>query len=263
MQGFVRSAWRLGAVLTKRPTEFLDRVVGLIDRLTDRREQPMTVPVASDAIWPLISAAVGTDVIPLLREPALAATDTLLAEQIAHIPADGPFGVGNSAEKLLGHIAYVLCRGLRPDTVVETGVAYGSLTTYLLTALEANKRGVLHSIDLPSIMDRNARSVGRFVPQELRARWTLHLGASRRVLPKVLKEIGPLGLFVHDSLHTKRNMAWEFATATPHLAPPAAVLSDDVESNHAFENWARKTAARWASVRQVERPGCLGVAFLS
>jgi hypothetical protein len=78
--------------------------------------------------------------------------------RIRAIPADGPFGVGNVAEKLLGHVSYVLCRALHPDTVVETGVAHGGMTTNILTALAANKRGVLHSIDLPSIMDRNARS---------------------------------------------------------------------------------------------------------
>ena len=263
VQGLLRRAWRLATVLTAQPAEFVDRVVGLADRLTDRRHAPITTPLLSDAIWPLLSAAGGPDVAALRSEPALAAAEASLAEQNANLPADAPFGVGNSAEPFVGHIAYVLCRILRPDTVVETGVAYGGLTTYLLSALEANKRGVLHSIDLPPILERHARWVGLFVPQNLRARWTLHLGASRRVLPDLLKKVRPVGLFIHDSLHTQRNMAWEFATATPYLASRAAVLSDDVERNHAFEDWARKTATRWALVREVERPGWLGVALIS
>ena len=78
----------------------------------------------------------------------------------------------------------------------------------------------------------------------------------------MLKKVRPVGLFIHDSLHTKRNMAWEFATATPYLASRAAILSDDVERNHAFEDWARRTATRWALVREVERPGWLGVAYM-
>jgi hypothetical protein len=262
MPSMIRRVRQLADLLATRPKEFIDRLVSLTDRFTDRRQAPVTPPLASGLLWPRLSEALETDVSLILGEEALSQTDAFLAEQIAALPPDGPFGVGNSAERLLGHTAYVVCRAVRPDTVVETGVAYGSMTTYLLAALKVNNHGALHSIDLPSIEDRDARFVGRFVPERLRDRWSLHLGASRRLLPKVLEAIGPVGLFVHDSLHTRRNMSREFTTVTPYLAPRAAVVSDDVHWNRAFEDWARNAAARWAMVRQVERDGWLGFATI-
>ena len=264
MTALLRRALRLGPViLFTRPTEFVDRFIGFLDRVTDRREVPTTAPLAPEALWPMLSLALKTEVSVFFNESALAEVDAFLACQIADLPTDAPFGVGNCAERFLGRAAYVICRALHPDTVLETGVAYGSMSTYLLTALALNNHGVLHSIDLPSVQDRRAEFVGRFVPDRLRKRWSLHLGASRRVLPKVLRAVGPVALFVHDSLHTRRNMSWEFATVTPALASRAVVLSDDVHWNRAFEDWARKTTPRWALVRQVERDGWLGVATIS
>jgi len=261
--GLLRRTLRLGPViLFTRPAEFVDRLLGFVDRLTDRFEMPATAPLTPEALWPTLSLALGTDVSPFLREPALAEVDALVEGKIRDLPTNAPFGVGNSAEKVLGRAGYVICRALHPDTVVETGVAYGSMSTYLLTALALNNHGMLHSVDLPSVLDRRAEFVGRFVPDQLRNRWSLHLGASRRVLPKVLRAVGPVGLFVHDSLHTRRNMSREFATVAPHLASSAAVLSDDVHWNRAFEDWARTTTTHWALVRQVERDGWLGVAIL-
>ncbi|MFC1897710.1 hypothetical protein ACFLX8_04000 [Chloroflexota bacterium] len=44
---------------------------------------------------------------------------------------------------------YALCRQLRPDVVVETGIASGVSSSYILCALEENKDGQLYSIDIP------------------------------------------------------------------------------------------------------------------
>ncbi|MDQ1280386.1 MAG: hypothetical protein QG670_1649 [Thermoproteota archaeon] len=49
----------------------------------------------------------------------------------------------------LGTVLYVLCRQLKPYVVVETGVAGGMSSSYILCALEENKYGRLYSIDVP------------------------------------------------------------------------------------------------------------------
>src|SRR5262249_16918185 len=48
-----------------------------------------------------------------------------------------------------GSALFFLVRALRPATVVETGTANGTSTTYLLAALARNGAGRLVSIDLP------------------------------------------------------------------------------------------------------------------
>jgi len=246
--------------LITRPTEFVDRVAGLLDRLTDHSQESTTHPFPPDAVWSFLSDALRIDVESILREPTLLQTEAMLRSRIDSIPSDAVFRPGNCAEPLLGRVAYVVCRALRPTTVLETGVAYGSSTTYLLAALGANRYGQLHSVDLPSILDPQARLVGQIIPDALRSRWKLYLGASRRILPSVLKAIGSVDVFLHDSLHTNRNMRAEFTAVTPYLGRPSVVLSDDVHFNHAFEDWARETARDWAQVRQITRSGALGIA---
>ncbi|MDP8900369.1 MAG: class I SAM-dependent methyltransferase, partial [Actinomycetota bacterium] len=120
-------------------------------------------------------------------------------------------------------------------------------------ALQQNGRGKLHSIDLPPLRREYERFWGVAVPEDLRQGWRLHRGASRRVLPGLLRETGPVGLFVHDSLHTRRNMRREFDAAWPNLVPGGLLLADDVERNSAFADLRLKDPSLWRVVRDRER----------
>lgn len=68
-----------------------------------------------------------------------------------------------------GQILYALIRAMKPLTVVEVGVDSGGTSTHILSALEANKAGVLHSYDIKD-------EVGQAVPDHLRSRWNLNVG---------------------------------------------------------------------------------------
>ncbi|HEY2119903.1 MAG TPA: class I SAM-dependent methyltransferase, partial [Candidatus Acidoferrum sp.] len=88
------------------------------------------------------------------------------------------------AKKVL--LQYAAVRAARPRIVVETGVANGVSSAYLLLALEANSSGTLYSIGLD---DKEflpeGKSLGWVVPKELRSRWKLLVGDSREMLPKL------------------------------------------------------------------------------
>src|SRR4051794_31676165 len=73
---------------------------------------------------------------------------------------------------------------LRPERVVETGVARGITSRFILEALERNGRGKLWSIDLPHVDTTRFGQIGSAVPDRLRPRWTLLLGTSREHLPR-------------------------------------------------------------------------------
>ncbi len=151
--------------------------------------------------------------------------------------ADGPFppeGFHNGTVTL-GTLCYLACRYLRPRVVVETGVAYGVTSTYILAALEDNDYGELHSIDLPPLALDATAHVGYFIPPELRSRWKLNLGPAKKLLPEVLERTKPIDLFVHDSLHTYSHMKWEFGMALSALRPRGLLISDDIDGNRAFE----------------------------
>lgn len=147
------------------------------------------------------------------------------------------------AKKVL--LQYAAVRGLAPDIVVETGVASGVSSSYLLLALDKNGLGRLHSIELGD--ERYlppGKPPGWIVPERLKSRWDLRIGDSRVLLPKLLAEIGKVDVFIHDSLHTYDQMMWEYRAAYPFLRPRALLISDDAGWNPAFPEFCMEVRAR-------------------
>jgi hypothetical protein len=157
--------------------------------------------------------------------------------RIAGLQQETAISQAHSADPVLARFCFAACRALEPLAVVETGVAYGVTSAFVLKALALNGRGVLHSIDLPPLGRGAGSVVGALVPAELRTRWVLHRGVSGRLLPGLLEELGSVDVFLHDSLHTYRNMRLELDLVTPRLARPSFVIADDVGGNAAFERW--------------------------
>jgi len=154
-------------------------------------------------------------------------------------------------------LLYYLARVLRPRVVVETGVFDGFSTAFLLKALRDNQRGRLCSIDLPArsaiagSTDKMAFDAlppgcdpGWVIPDDLRSRWSVRFGSSAEILPGWLEELGPIDMFFHDSLHTRDNMAREFATAWRALSPGGLLVSDDVFWSRAFWTFTAVHGAR-------------------
>ena len=147
---------------------------------------------------------------------------------------------------------YALVRLLRPKFVVETGVSSGVSSAHFLLALRDNRHGHLHSIDLPTrqkaadlaatespVSLPPGRETGWAVPTALRKRWDLHLGPSQDLLPEVARSARPIGLFLHDSLHTPEHLTFELETVRPFLVPGSVVLADNTNwTGTAFDEFA-------------------------
>jgi predicted O-methyltransferase YrrM len=156
-----------------------------------------------------------------------------------------------------GIYLYAVFRTLRPRVAVETGVANGFSTAFLLQALHVNGDGLLHSIDLPREVGR-AYDPGTFyqgegragippgaepgwlVPERLRERWMVILGRTQDELPPLLERLGTIDFFMHDSEHSFQCMWFEFNAAWPRLREGGVLVSDDVNSNEAFSRFARE-----------------------
>ncbi len=146
-------------------------------------------------------------------------------------------------------LQYAAIRALRPELVVETGVANGISTSYLLFALHQNKRGVLHSIEIgDSTYLPPGRKTGWAVPEWLRERWQLHLGDARIMVPELLAQLGTVDVFIHDSLHTYEHMKFEFEQAYPHIRPGGLLISDDALWNSSFQEFAQQVRAPLARI---------------
>jgi predicted O-methyltransferase YrrM len=166
---------------------------------------------------------------------------------------------GLDADPALGELAYMIVRGLEPDVILETGVAGGVTSAYILAALEDNGHGRLVSIDLPPLPLESAGLVGHFVPGDWRGRWSYHRGSSRRLLPQLLAELGAVDVFVHDSDHSYANMRWELETAWSSLRPGGLVVADDVQTHRAFADMAAASGARPVYAEQPGKRGATGL----
>jgi len=136
---------------------------------------------------------------------------------------------------------WTLIRHLRPEVIVETGVAHGMTSRFILEALERNGTGRLWSVDLPPVNPEMRQEVGIAVDAEaLKRRWTYVAGTSRRRLPGLLRELGQLDLFIHDSRHSERNLAFELDVAWRHLKPGGVMIADDIDINSAFRTFSAR-----------------------
>jgi len=144
---------------------------------------------------------------------------------------------------------YYLCRIKQPNVVIETGVWTGKSTWFILKALSDNRRGKLYSIDLGvRIIGKEkltTMEIGGLIPKSLRDRWTLLIGDSRDILPKLVRQVGPIDIFFHDSCHTYGHMMFEFKTAWPFIAKPGYLCSDDVLSNNAWIHFMKEVRAEF------------------
>jgi hypothetical protein len=136
---------------------------------------------------------------------------------------------------------YALVRLLEPKHVVETGVSSGVSSAHFLLALDKNRAGVLHSIDLPThqrgpVLQSDESPVslppglssGWAIPFRS-SRWDLRIGESQVLLPRLVEELPAIDLFLHDDLHTPQHLAFELETIRPKLSPGAPVLADNTK----------------------------------
>lgn len=165
-------------------------------------------------------------------------------------------GTGFSGVGTAGEDFYVMLRLLRPKIVVETGVAAGVSTTFILKALEDNNEGTLCSIDYSLSEQEYAAAVqagletafplpegkqtGFAIPEKLKGRWVLHLGKSKEILPNLLNELGSIDVFLHDSDHSYENMMFEYCATWDYLPEGGLLLSHDTDLNSAFNDFSKK-----------------------
>lgn len=235
-----------------RPLELYDRLASEVER---RREAaPDRVPIPDDGAGTPSDAV--HDLLGVPRDCALCeGFDEVYHGALARVPGSNHHDAG------LGTVrgVWTVTRHLQPKVVVETGVARGFSSAAILAALEANGHGELHSIDLPEVNLVRTGQAGGAVPEELLPRWDLLHGGSRRLLPQLLRRLGSIDLFLHDSLHTRANMIFEMRAAWQSLTPGGVLFVDDTNANTAFLEFAHEVGAHSLFREQGNKAGAFGV----
>jgi len=143
----------------------------------------------------------------------------------------------NDGDRGLVRAIWCLVRHLKPANVVETGVAHGVTSRFILEALERNGTGRLWSIDRQPLEQTLHSQIGLAVGNHFRNRWTYISGSSRRRLPGLLSQLGVIDVFIHDSMHTDRNVRFEVDRAWRALRPGGAIVVDDIDLNRGFSSF--------------------------
>ena len=225
-------------MLLKDPQEFRDRLLTIAEFQADRlRRAGSAATLDPCALVQELSQRAGAKLDDFLQEEALREIEKRVAEAQAQFvrPAFGQF---HNARVELARLCYAICRAVQPEVVVETGVGYGVTSAFFLQGLAMNQKGHLWSIDLPPLGEDADGQCGILVPKDLKSRWHLPRGRARRLLPEVISKLSAIDVFLHDSLHTYRNMSFEYRTVWPALRGGGVLLSDDVAMNRAFERFA-------------------------
>lgn len=148
-------------------------------------------------------------------------------------------------------LLYFLVRKLKPKIAVETGVAAGESTGYILQGLFDNGFGKLYSIDLPFQWyiygNRKlhldslpaGKMPGYLIPEKLKKNWQLILGNTYQKLPTLLLQLGRIDFFLHDSEHSDKTMMFEYKSSWPYIKKGGLLLSDDVSYTKAFDDFAK------------------------
>lgn len=173
--------------------------------------------------------------------------DELMAE-IRALFADRALGFGRNAYGWYSDADRLLCRSVwcavlhtRPEVVIETGVARGITSRIVLEALTRNDLGHLWSIDLPFPFDSRLHAqTGAAVTDACRGRWSYLEGSSRQRLPPLVAEVGHVGVFIHDSLHTARNTVFETEQVASAMPSGSVMVIDDIRMHNGFVVFARR-----------------------
>jgi predicted O-methyltransferase YrrM len=213
--------------------------------------------------------------LPAAREIALVADDIRANAQskTADYPWAGDVGLHSSIASSSGNkgrLLFNIVRFTRSGRCLELGTAYGISAQFILAALRLYfKSGHLTTIEAsePQFSIASALLNGRFGDMVC-----CHFGMTTKLLPELVKRIGPIDFMFHDAGHSHQDYVNDFRLVTENLTPGAVVLFDDIrweddrwktssEAVDTYRGW-REVVDHPRVCRALEIDGSLGLLLL-
>jgi predicted O-methyltransferase YrrM len=133
---------------------------------------------------------------------------------------------------------YFVTRYLKPDCIVETGVAAGYSSQSFLAAIRQNGKGRLHSSDFPLFrLRRPEHFIGILGEEPLKAYWDLHVNGDEANLPLILSRVQQVDVFHFDSDKSYSGRALAMSLIGKKMSEQGLVIMDDVQDNSFFYDY--------------------------
>lgn len=146
-----------------------------------------------------------------------------------------PFPLSFAAGYSSSFLVYSLVRMRKPQHILETGVANGHSTFFILHALQKNGSGTLTSFDISQkagvLLEKDEIRDWNFISLKNNYKRYFHTSISR--LP-------PLDLFIHDSDHSYNWQKFEYDSAYLKMSDKSLFMSDDIDTSYAFIDFCKK-----------------------
>jgi len=126
---------------------------------------------------------------------------------------------------------------LKPQFVVETGVAAGWSSLAILSALDKNEHGELYSSDFPYFrLYRPEQFIGVLVPSNFRKRWFLDIRGDRIAIPNILQKIPKVDIFHYDSDKSFSGKSFALERLNKALSQKSVIVFDDIQDDTFFRD---------------------------
>ena len=141
---------------------------------------------------------------------------------------------------------YFLTRYLKPEYVVETGVAAGYSSQAFLEAMRVNGKGSLFSSDFPYFRFKNPEQyIGILVDDLFKERWNLLIKGDKVNLPKIASVVPRIDIFHYDSDKTYSGRLYAFKIMKKLFHHSTVIIMDDIQDNLFFYDYVKNKNLKW------------------
>lgn len=129
-------------------------------------------------------------------------------DEIGGFPASVPPYVdwaGGSIWSVEGKFLYAVTRAMQPAHILECGTKWGCSATHFLSAVNANGRGIVTSVDKGVDPDISGTGYGSRIPNDLRSRWRFHFPMSAQDF--IRQDNTPFDIAYEDTIHQYKETA--------------------------------------------------------
>ena len=161
-------------------------------------------------------------------------------------------------------LLYFIVRKFKPVNILETGVAIGYSSCFILAGIEKNSIGKLFSSDFHFLGVKDSKKYIGFLPIQLDfcKNWTLLTEGDEYNIPKFLDKIGKdkIDLFHYDSDKSYRGKWNAVNLINNNTHNETIYIFDDIQDDFFFRDFVKKKNIKFVVIKVDKKDKFCGIA---